>query len=72
MVVSKIKRFGWGDAEYDNVERLKAELADLLLMIVLTVNNKIVDISTDELEVRMEDKRKKLTKYSNIFKDGNE
>lgn len=71
-VVSKIRRFGWGDAEYDNVERLKAEIADLLLLIVLTVNNKIVDISTDELEIRMEAKRKKLSKFSSIFKDENE
>lgn len=72
MVVSKIRRFGWGDVEYDNVERLKAEIADLLLMITLTVNSKIIDIDTDELEVRMEAKRKKLSKFSNIFKDGNE
>lgn len=71
-IVSKIRRFGWGDVEYDNVERLKAEIADLLLLIVLTVNNKVIDISTDELEVRMESKRKKLSKFSNIFKDENE
>ena len=51
---------------------LEAEIADLLLLIVLTVNNKVIDISTDELEIRMESKRKKLSKFSNIFKDENE
>ena len=68
--ISKVFRFGF-DAKHpkekrNNRERLEEELGDLICMIGLLVENKIVDET--KLKNAAEMKFKKLRTWSNIFK----
>jgi NTP pyrophosphatase (non-canonical NTP hydrolase) len=69
--ISKVFRFGF-DAKHpnekrNNRERLEEELGDLICMIGLLVENKIVDETKLEDAAKM--KLKKLRTWSNIFKE---
>jgi NTP pyrophosphatase (non-canonical NTP hydrolase) len=69
--ISKVFRFGF-DAKHpkeerNNRERLEEELGDLICMIGLLVENKIVDET--KLKTAAEMKLKKLRIWSNIFKE---
>lgn len=65
--VSKIKRFG----QENNEEDLKKELADLICMIDLVFEFKVVDVAETEMKKRIIEKRNKLKKYSKIFEVSN-
>lgn len=67
-IISKVRRFGWGDDAYNNKDRLMQELADLMLMTTLLFEFKVLPKDFENLEARMEAKRKKLEDWSNIFK----
>ena len=61
--VSKIRRFGL----QDNVAELKQEICDVLFMIDLMKDFKIINMDLDEqLELKLR-KREKLKRYSNIY-----
>lgn len=69
--ISKIFRFGM-DAKHpnedrNNRQRLEEELGDLVCMIGLLINQKIVD--EKNVEVAAEMKMKKLKTWSSIFSD---
>ena len=65
--VSKIKRFG---AE-NNIDQLKLELGDLICMIDLVFEFKVVDVTETEIKNRILEKRNKLKQYSKIFEVSN-
>jgi NTP pyrophosphatase (non-canonical NTP hydrolase) len=69
-VIQKIKRFGWGEGEYDNSVKLKQEIADTILAIKLVFDYNIVN-EENMLEL-MQAKRKKLQKFSTNLKVINE
>ena len=70
-VISKIFRFGWDSSHpnlsQNNKERLEEELGDLICMIGLLIDKKIV--SETNLEKAAEAKLKKLKTWSTIFVD---
>jgi len=69
--ISKINRFGI-DAEHlqrTNRSRLTEETGDLLCMIELMVEYKLID--RNEMMTASANKRKKLVQWSNIFKEKN-
>ena len=69
--ISKVFRFGF-DAKHpkekrNNRQRLEEELGDLICMVGLLVENKIVN--EDNLQEAAKMKLKKLRTWSNIFKE---
>lgn len=73
-MVSKCRRFGIDEqhlkAQQPNRQRLTEEIGDVLAMINLCINNKIVN-QTDVI-VAQENKFKKLKEWSNIFETNHE
>ncbi len=69
-VISKIFRFGLNEAYTDqtNRERLEEELGDLLCMIDLMEQHKLID--KEFLRRASAAKYSKLKQWSNIFKEG--
>jgi NTP pyrophosphatase (non-canonical NTP hydrolase) len=65
--VSKIRRFG----VEENIDQLKLELGDLICMIDLVFEFKVVDVSETEIKNRILEKRNKLKQYSKIFEVSN-
>ena len=67
-IISKVRRFGWGDEAYNNKERLIEELSDVMLATTLLFEFDVLPKDYDKFEVRMRAKRRKLEDWSNIFK----
>ena len=66
--ISKIFRFGIDDSHRDGMthrEKLTAEVGDLLAMIDLMLDSKMIDPA--QLEMAKQAKTEKLRKYSNIY-----
>lgn len=61
--VSKVKRFGAAN----NMDQLKLELGDVLCMIDLCFEYGVVPATKEEIVDRIQEKRKKLEKFSSIF-----
>jgi NTP pyrophosphatase (non-canonical NTP hydrolase) len=67
--ISKVFRFGI-DGEYNgqtNYQRLEEEVGDLLCMINLMIEKRIIKESG--VYIASHNKRKKLEQWSNVFKD---
>lgn len=65
--ICKIRRFGTDS----NIDHLKLELGDLICMIDLVFEYKVVDVSEEEIKNRILEKRNKLKQYSKIFEVSN-
>jgi len=66
--ISKIFRFGIDEAHKDGMThraRLEIEIGDLLCMIDLMIDHRLVDPT--QIEISRQNKRHKLKQYSNIF-----
>lgn len=66
--ISKIFRFGIDEAHKDGMThraRLEIEIGDLLCMIDLMIDHRLVDPA--QIEISRQNKRHKLKQYSNIF-----
>ena len=66
--ISKIYRFGIDDPHRDGMthrERLETEVGDLLCMIDLMVDNRLIDPTA--VEIARQNKVSKLRKYSQIY-----
>jgi len=61
--VSKVKRFGMAN----NQEQLEQEIADVLCMINLCYEYKIISSNKEEVDKRINKKEERLKKYSNIY-----
>lgn len=62
VAISKIKRFGITE---DNMERFEQEVADVLCMLNLANEAKLVELNS--LEDKVKNKEKKLKKFSKIY-----
>ena len=66
--ISKVFRFGIDDRHRDGMthrERLQTEIGDLLCMIDLMIDHRLVDPT--QIEIARQNKIQKLKRYSNIF-----
>ena len=66
--ISKVFRFGIDDLHRDGMthqERLETEVGDLLCMIDLMVDNRLIDPTA--VEIARQNKVSKLRKYSQIY-----
>jgi len=70
--ISKIFRFGPDDVynNFTNKQRLEEEIGDLLCMLQLMNENKIIDWTKVSAASSM--KREKLKQWSNVFKENDE
>ena len=68
-IISKIRRFGWGDETMDNRERLFAETCDLLAAINLMFDRNIIPNDKEDIKERIDMKYDKLRWWSGIFKE---
>lgn len=67
--ISKVFRFGIDDNHRDGMthrKRLTTEVGDLLAMIDLMIDNRLIDPA--EIELAKQAKTDKLRRYSNIYK----
>ena len=69
VAASKVRRFGIDNAkpntDYNNREHLEEELGDLLAMVDIMLDQKVIDLN--KLETAKVNKIEKLKKWSNIF-----
>ena len=66
--IAKIFRFGIDDRHRDGMthrEKLTAEVGDLLAMIDLMIDNRLIDPA--EIEIAKQAKTRKLRRYSKIY-----
>lgn len=68
-IISKIRRFGWGDETYDNRVRLFEETCDLLAAVNLMFDKDVLPKNDDDIKERIEMKYDKLRWWSGIFKE---
>jgi NTP pyrophosphatase (non-canonical NTP hydrolase) len=71
--VSKIRRFGLDSyhpedtSKRTNIQLLEDEIGDTLLIIEILIENGVID--EDAIASRIESKRAKLMKYTNLFNE---
>ena len=63
--ISKVKRFGLNN----NIDQLNQEIADVLCMINLAFEHKILDDNEQRVKDRITVKQERLKKYSSIYED---